>query len=270
MVSVGQIIAGVTERYRLEGDSLRMIAYEFGSEGDCRHYLEERVLPRLRDSDATLLLAEHIGDLGDTGFNLEALVAQVEASPQPKAWEVGETVAEVLLEDVHGFEFPWPTSLDKRTPNASLPGPDLVGFTALPPFYFIFGEAKSSSEESHPPQVVTKKKDGLTTQLSNLLSSERLRLQLIAWLFAKARDAGDLQRARFQDAAARYFSEWPRACVAGVLVRGGIPPDEKDLASVFESLNGQTDHICVTVVALYMPFPMDSWVDIISNEEPAA
>ncbi|NPV81555.1 MAG: hypothetical protein HPY52_15050 [Firmicutes bacterium] len=38
-------------------------------------------------------------------------------------------------------------SLDKRTPAASLPGPDLVGFHRSEQTRFLFGEVKSSSQD---------------------------------------------------------------------------------------------------------------------------
>ena len=68
----------------------------------------------------------------------------------------------------HEAAFPWPTSLDKRTPSASLPGPDFVGFHRKVHLGFLFSEVKSSSESDCPPQVVASGDDCLLQAASKV------------------------------------------------------------------------------------------------------
>jgi len=58
-------------------------------------------------------------------MNIETVAS---TEPTRKPWQVGEILAEVLLEDTENATFPWPPSWDKRTASASLPGPDIIGF----------------------------------------------------------------------------------------------------------------------------------------------
>ena len=50
--------------------------------------------------------------------------------PNTKDWEIGEALAECALQSdsEHDVSWPWNTVCDRRTPRASLPGADLVGF----------------------------------------------------------------------------------------------------------------------------------------------
>ena len=73
----------------------------------------------------------------------------LKAVPEPEGWEVGEALAECALERDSGREvhWPWNTVRDRRTPRASLPGTDLVGFcrqgaTVL----LLFGEVKTGED----------------------------------------------------------------------------------------------------------------------------
>ncbi len=61
---------------------------------------------------------------------------------------IGESIAISYLEEIESCLFPWPTERDKRTPKASLPGVDLLGFFSDNLGHcFLFGEIKTSAEK---------------------------------------------------------------------------------------------------------------------------
>ena len=79
------------------------------------------------------------------------------AVPGEKSWTVGEALAECILADDETREICWPWNFvrDRRTPRASLPGADLVGFCKEGGSVFLlFGEVKASSDKSTPPNVM--------------------------------------------------------------------------------------------------------------------
>lgn len=229
----------------------------------CETYLAERVGPKLGDSEPTRHLQLYLEELASTGFFVKGLQAQVADPPKPKDWEIGEVIAEVVLEDVFEAHFPWPTSLDKRTPRASLPGPDLVGFTAGKTF--AFGEVKSSGEQAIPPQVVKKSEDGLLCQLKKLLVSEEAREQLIAWLLVKARESE--WELHYQESLSSYFGDSPgKAQVFGVLVSGDRAFDKKDLEGVHDALSDSCDELRLTLISVYLPLKKNEWCSAVRGQ----
>ena len=142
------------KQFHSEHNHIRVVGYLAASEEACRRYFRERVATKMAEVDGTEELRGHLIELGTTGFDLSALAEQVEAAPRAKDWEVGEAFAEVVLEDEYEGMFPWPTTWDKRTPKASLPGPDLAGLHRHAAPRFVFGQVKSTSEQKVPPQVV--------------------------------------------------------------------------------------------------------------------
>lgn len=136
------------KQFHTEHSNIQVLDYLAASEVACRRYFRERVSAKLAESDGAEELRSHLVELGTTGFDLGELAQQVESSPRVKDWEIGEAFAEVVLQDEHEAMFPWPTGFDKRTPKASLPGPDLVGLYRHAAPRFIFGQVKSSSEQT--------------------------------------------------------------------------------------------------------------------------
>ena len=142
------------------------VGYE-GSHGSCRwqgrvvgeaerfgRFLRDRVRERVRDEDE---FADELGALATTGMATEFLEEFLAAQPFPQDWEIGEALAECALELEVEREicWPWNTVRDRRTPRASLPGADLVGFCRQGgDAYLLFGEVKTSSDEQVPPRVM--------------------------------------------------------------------------------------------------------------------
>jgi hypothetical protein len=172
--------------------------------------------------------------------------------------------AEAVLEDLHEAAFPWPTSLDKRTPSASLPGPDLVGFHRKVHLGFFFGEVKSSSESDCPPQVVASGDDCLLRQLRRLVTSSEHRQQLIQWLLVRARGTDWLPI--FDEALKHYCSNPAQDCIQGVLVRGANPPNQKDLSGCHETLAQEETTFAVSLFGFYLSFNKNQWPELIYQE----
>jgi hypothetical protein len=242
----------------------QMTGWQVEDQEDCRAYFRSRVAAKLRDSDGSALLQEYILELGDTGFDTTRLDEQVTQSPRAKDWEIGEAFAEAVLEDHHDASFPWPTALDKRTPRASLPGPDLVGFHRKLTPRFLFGEIKSSSQED-PRSLVTDADDALLKQLSRLTTSTPHQQQLIQWMLVKAtQDPRWLQV--LNAALKQYSTPTGRGWIVGILVRGGRVPAQAELAKAHEELAAVESGFEVTLMAFYLPFHKDEWVRLVYGE----
>lgn len=96
---------------------------EFGA------FMANEVASRLHDEAGKADFTSHLNSLASTGFAQNSLQAILEAEhPEERDWAVGEAIAEAWLSREHDVVWPWNTERDKRTPQASLPGADLVGF----------------------------------------------------------------------------------------------------------------------------------------------
>ena len=252
------------QRFNQESHCTRVLGFELASVDDCRKFFAERVAARLREADGATLIEEHLVELGDTGFDISGLQKQIQSPPKAKDWEIGEIFTEVVLEDFHEAKFPWHIALDKRTPKASLPGPDLVGFHRNKVPRFLFGEVKSSSEGARPPQVVDSGSDCLLNQVRRLLTSELHRQQLIQWLLVRAK--GTDWEPVFNDALMRYAPGVRDAWLVGVLVRGERIPSADDICSICEPLGRQNGDYEASLIVFYVPFHKDKWVELIYGE----
>lgn len=157
--------------------------------------IAERALDLTFESNVTDMLQ----DLSSTGASAEWLTSFLgrAVSHEPLPWQVGEAIAEVVLEDSHGVVIPWNNRRDERNPRASLPGADIVGFSdEHQGTRFVFGEVKSSSDTRSPPGVLTGK-SGMVQQLERLVYDPQIRFALIKWLFCprwRRRDRGSVRR----------------------------------------------------------------------------
>ncbi|MDP2833065.1 MAG: hypothetical protein Q8Q28_07190 [Pseudomonadota bacterium] len=125
---------------------------------------------RERLDDAEHAFEDDLRGLVTTGMASDVLADLLAAPTIHEDWQVGEALAECLLEDIEGAVWPWNTERDKRTPKASLPGADMIGFVRLDEqVYLLLGETKSSSEANSPPNVMT----GRTGISSNSTGSPR-------------------------------------------------------------------------------------------------
>lgn len=210
---------------------------------------EGDVAEKLRDLDSTRASSEWL-----TRFFAEA------TSSELRPWQVGEAIAEAVLENTHGVVLPWNPRRDQRNPRASLPGPDLVGISDEPHgCRLVFGEVKSSSDTRSPPRVLAGS-SGMVQQLERLIGDETLHFALIKWL--NARVVEESAKAMFDEALALFVSTCGSAVrFVGMLVRD-TRADERDVSGRGRALGERVSEPgSVELHALYMPRPMDRWTD---------
>ncbi len=202
-------------------------------------YMHSIVHPRITDSHSSF--EGDLRALATTGMEtrfVEHLLASVH---QPSAWEVGEALAECLLQDnaIRQVHWPWNTVRDRRTPRASLPGADLVGFhcegsETMP----LIGEVKTSQDSNAPPNVMNGR-SGMVWQLDELAKRLDIQHALLRWLHARCRQ--DPYRTLYVNAAKRYTeSEGKAIAIVGILLRD-TTPDEGDLRTRANQLAVQID-----------------------------
>lgn len=220
------------------------------------------ITERVRDLSFERDVAAKLQDLASTGASAEWLIGFLEdaSSREVPPWQVGEAIAETVLENAHNVSFPWNTRRDERNPRASLPGADLVGIsTGLEGCRLVFGEVKSSSDASSPPGVVTGK-SGMDQQLERLIEDRTLQFSLIKWLFARIDD--DEIEASFDEALAAFVQTCGSSVrLVGVLVRD-TSPRESDVSVRGKELGDKVSAPgSVELHAMYMPRPMTQWIE---------
>ena len=228
-------------------------------------YMREVVEPRVADTASSF--ASDLRGLATTGMETEFVERVLNAVPGLKGWEIGEALAECALGNDAGREvhWPWNTVRDRRTPRASLPGADLVGFcreddTVL----LLFGEVKTSSDTSTPPGVMNGG-SGMAWQLEQ--SATRLDVQhaLLKWLHARCGDPP--YRDLYEKAVARYLtSEGKDLLLVGVLIRD-TTPSEHDLKARGESLAVMLPAPTrIELIAWYLPVAIAEWSQLLREE----
>lgn len=224
------------------------------AEGDgFESFMTTRVALRLHDEKEADEFEAHLRGLPSTGFDAESLREILAAErPEERDWAVGEAMAEAYLERKHDITWPWNMKRDMRTPKASLPGADLVGFevkgTAV---RLTLGEVKTSADTNTPPGVMNGR-GGMKHQIDKLASDLGLIAQLIKWLWPRCK--GTANETAF-DAAVKCFISSGNKAIAlfGVLIRD-TQPNELDLQARGRNLADslQPPATC-QLIALYLP-----------------
>ncbi len=216
-------------------------------------FMRNEVASRLHDASGAREFEDCLRSLVATGFNRDNLEDILAAEiPEDRDWAVGEAIAEAYLSEKHGIIWPWNTERDKRTPRASLPGADLIGFDVRREgIRFALGEVKTSSDKDVPPNVMNGR-TGMIHQLENLADNLGLINQLLKWLFFRCR-ATDHEKS-FKAASTLFLSSGKKAvALFGVLVRD-TAPDELDLRNrgnaFAKKLKDPTE---CQLVAVYLP-----------------
>ena len=180
----------------------------------------------------------YISVLNETGFKSSQLALSV-----IKDWQVGEGFAEAYLCSHYGCYFPWSNNRDLKNPNSSLTGADLVGYRQGK---FAFGEVKTSKEQKSPPQVTSKKGDGLNTQLNKLCTDANVRCTLVQYLYHRQKD-----EIEYRNACISYLQNNSNFYVFGVLVRDTEPKSD-DWNYLIKHLKPHAED-SVFLVGLYLP-----------------
>lgn len=228
-------------------------------------YVREVVQPRVADAGESF--EPDLRGLATTGMATEFVARLLKSVPHPKGWEVGEALAECMLQTDSGREvhWPWNTVRDRRTPRASLPGADLVGFFCeASNVFLLFGEVKTSSDQRTPPNVMNGG-SGMTWQLEE--SATRLDIQhsLLKWLYSRCRSQP--YRELYEKAVSRFLaSDGKELLLVGVLIRDTVP-SELDLKSRAKALSEKlANPTRIQLIAWYLPVPIADWPKLMQEE----
>jgi mRNA-degrading endonuclease YafQ of YafQ-DinJ toxin-antitoxin module len=217
-------------------------------------FMVENVASRLQDAEGEKEFESVLRGLASTGFERQNLDEILNAKiPEERDWAVGEAIAEAYLSHKYNIDWPWNAERDKRTPKASLPGADLVGFISQnKTVRLVLGEVKTSSDSKAPPGVM-KGRSGLNHQIDNLVNNLSLVSQLLRWLYPRCK--GTKHEENFKTAVKLFIQSGNKDIAAfGVLIRDTVP-DELDLKARAHSLSGRLQQPTTChLTAIYMPY----------------
>jgi len=234
-----------------------------------RAYVCGTVVNRIQDAEAEEPFEAELRALATTGMASEFLKRFLGARPKPEAWEIGEALAECVLAQDAELQvcWPWNSVRDRRTPRASLPGADLVGFCRVAGgALLLLGEVKTSSDASTPPNVMLGK-GGMAWQLEENATRLDIQHAILRWLRARcgSSEHQDLYRAAVQ----KYLvSRGKELLLVGVLIRD-TPPDERDLRGRAATLSAKLPAPTrIEVFGWYLPAPISQWPVLLRGDEP--
>ncbi|HYG36617.1 MAG TPA: hypothetical protein VEC99_17620 [Clostridia bacterium] len=259
------LLAHTTTEYSGASAPVAWRGRKVNDESAFRKYAITRAAPRLTDAEDDAELRADLDALATTDYATETLRNLLSARVEPQGWELAEALAETFLADEHKVVWPWNHARDKRTPKASLPGKDLIGFVETTTgFALLFGEVKSSSDARTPPQVMYGE-DGMVTQLAEAACERSEQFSLLKWLRCRCKDTS-LWPA-FQQAVSRFLkSSGNDVVIWGVLVRD-TEPNEKDLRARSSALASKLPGVSrVELDAWYFPVPIDKWQSLLNGK----
>jgi hypothetical protein len=231
-------------------------------------YIQDRVRERVEDADEQTSFASELRGMATTGMATEFVEKLLESVPEEKSWAIGEALAECILEDEDSREvcWPWNSVRDRRTPRASLPGADLMGFCKEGnEVFLLFGEVKTSSDLKAPPQVMNGS-GGMAWQLEEEATRLDIQHSLLKWLRCRCNEPE--HKDLYHEAVQRYVSsEGKEILLVGLLLRD-TQPDELDLKSrakhLSEKLKAPTR---IELHAWYLPIPIRDWATLLDGGE---
>ncbi len=227
-----------------------------------RSYMAERVLLRVLDSEEAAPV-----DAGQSNAaldNAEIVAGMLDNIETNMPWVIGEALAECVLADdkTRQIFWPWHMARDRRTPSASLPGADLVGFHINQDgVHFLFGEVQTSSDPDSPPRVMFGV-GGLVQQLDKLANHKETKISLAEWL--KWRCMSPSLKELYLNALAKlHGSTYVDLLVVGMLLRD-TRPNELDIATAAKTLAQRIWHPThLELSAWYLPTPIKSWPQLL-------
>lgn len=218
-----------------------------------KSFMSNKVSSRLYDEEGKAEFETYLQDLANTGFAQDSLeeILAAEISEEP-SWAVGEAIAEAYLSREYRITWPWNTKRDKRHPNASLPGADLVGFIVEgKTTRLLLGEVKSSTDMKTPPSVMSGR-SGLIHQIDNLANNLSLVRELLKWLLYRCKKT--VYETSFKAAVSLFLESGNKAlALFGILIRD-TQPNELDLRTRGRTMAGKLQYpTTCDLIAIYLP-----------------
>jgi hypothetical protein len=233
--------------------------------GEFELYLRGPVKDRVTDAVFAHAIEQDLQALASTEMEIDTLRAIFAAAAPILDWEIGEAMAECLLADEFGVCWPWNENRDRKTPRASLPGADLVGFLGSgDEAVFLFGEVKTSTDSNCPPGVMAGR-GGLSHQIDTLATNVQIHNSLLMWLAARCKDTEHW--ATYQGACKRYLQSGGKdVALVGVLLRD-TPPHEDDLRTRGQALAAAgAAQPSIRLDAWYAPRPIKDWAELVAAQ----
>jgi hypothetical protein len=256
----------ISQAYPALGVSQCWRGMSIGSVAEFDVYLRGPVKDRVNDTAFETDFTQDLQALATTQMATDTLESLLNDTDPPLDWEIGEAMAECLLQDELGATWPWNENRDKKMRKASLPGADIVGFYGDgDETIFLFGEVKTSSHADNPPGVMNGR-SGLAHQIDTLVTNKKSQFDLLKWLNARCQSTEF--RPRYITAAARFLaSKGTDFAVVGVLLRDtAAHPD--DLRTRGEKFGSGPAQPVVRLDAWYTPRPISEWVSVVSAPAP--
>lgn len=221
-------------------------------------YLRGPVYKRVTDESQHTSFESDLRAISTTGMASDTLEQLLTYNSDKEPWEIGEALAECLLEEEYNVKWPWNTERDKRTPKASLPGADLVGFIKEgDAVLLVLGEVKTSSHPAYPPGVMNGR-SGMIHQLDCLIDDLKVHLSLLKWLHARCK--GTKCWPFYQKAVKKYLESKGRALVLFGLLMRDTDPHKLDLKNRAKALSRDVEAPTrVELNAWYFPRPINEW-----------
>ena len=263
-VSVASLPASVA--YEGERGVVRWEGYSVSDRAAFHSFLAGPVADRIKDVEVSEPLEDEFRALATTGVRTEFLERFLTAIPDEKGWEIGEALAETVLEKDSSRDiiWPWNEHRDRRTPQASLPGADLVGFCRDTHGHaLLLGEIKTSADKRVPPHVMNSR-SGMTWQLENNATNLGVQHSLLKWLRLRCLKP-DLISA-YREAVGRFLNSSGKDLILiGVLLRD-TSSDENDVRSrACHLANRITDPVRVELLAWYLPIAIADWPAVLGG-----
>lgn len=234
-----------------------------------RQYVRERVRVRVEDDEQHAPFASELRGMATTGMSTEFVEKLLRTVPEEKSWAIGEALAECVLEDDDAREvcWPWNQVRDRRTPRASLPGADLVGFCKEgDDVFLLFGEVKTSSDPNTPPQVMNGSA-GMAWQLEQEATRLDIQHSLLKWL--RTRCESPEHKELYLAAVQRYVQSQGKAILLVGLLLRDTEPNELDIISRSQHLAHKlASPTRVELHAWYLPIPIREWASLLDGGAP--
>jgi hypothetical protein len=231
---------------------------------DVETYFRGQVLNRLRDHEAASAFAADCLALAGTGMEKENLQKLLCAErTERESWEIGEALAECILEE-EGAKWPWHKERDKRTPQASLPGADLVGFAQQAGQTLLaIGEVKTSEDVNTPPNVMYGR-TGMIYQLESLSQDKSKHLSILKGLHVRCQNAEYLPL--WKAAVKSYLETDGKAIILFGMLMRDTAPNQLDVSgratALAASINSPTR---AELTVWYVPLPIATWLNTIQG-----